>query len=130
MSATVANLSGNVRNGELVKTGTSDFTRVEITVSRECQAGFERTLVPKHQRCFPGIDDRIFSPTSRRKSPRGYNRCDRSRELLSALIQRPSGTTAKISPHQTHMMSGSLDYLSHYRQRLPMKRPLFTFTNA
>jgi len=62
MSATVANLSGNVRNGELVKTGTSDFIRVEITVSRERQAGFERTLVPKHQPCFPGIDDRIFSP--------------------------------------------------------------------
>lgn len=55
--AAVANLSGNVRNGESVKTVTSDFGDVDIAVPRDRQSSFEPKLVPKHQRRFPGIDD-------------------------------------------------------------------------
>lgn len=57
----VTNLTGNVRNGESVKTITGDFGEVEITIPRDRQASFNPTLVPKHQRRFPGIDDRILS---------------------------------------------------------------------
>ena len=66
----VVNLTGNVRNGESVKTVTSDFGDIEITVPRDRQASFEPTLVPKHQRRFPGIDDRILSLYARGMSTR------------------------------------------------------------
>lgn len=58
---TVVNPTGNVRNGESVKTVTCDFGDVEITVPRDRHASFAPKLVAKHQRRFPGIDDRILS---------------------------------------------------------------------
>ena len=58
---TVVNSTGNVRNGESVKTVTCDFGEVEITVPRDRHASFEPKLIAKHQRRFPGIDDRILS---------------------------------------------------------------------
>lgn len=57
----VVNPTGNVRNGESVKTVTCDFGDVDITIPRDRHASFEPKLVAKHQRRFPGIDDRILS---------------------------------------------------------------------
>ena len=59
--ALVVNPSGNVRNGESVKTVTCDFGEVDIAIPRDRHASFEPKLVAKHQRRFPGIDDRILS---------------------------------------------------------------------
>ena len=67
---TVGNVLGNVRNGESTKTITGDFGDVDITVPRDRQASFEPSLVPKHQRRFPGIDDRILSLYARGMSTR------------------------------------------------------------
>ena len=59
--APVANAGGNVRNGQSVKTVTGEFGDVEITVPRDRHASFTPQLIPKHQRRFPGMDDRILS---------------------------------------------------------------------
>ena len=59
--APVANTLGNVRNGQSVKTVTGEFGDVEITVPRDRHASFTPQLIPKHQRRFPGLDDRILS---------------------------------------------------------------------
>ena len=59
--APVANALGNVRNGQSVKTVTGEFGDVEITVPRDRHASFVPQLIPKHQRRFPGLDDRILS---------------------------------------------------------------------
>jgi len=59
--AAVANATGNVRNGQSVKTVSGDFGEVEITVPRDRDASFTPQLIAKHQRRFPGIDDRILS---------------------------------------------------------------------
>lgn len=68
--AAVVNASGNVRNGHSTKAVTGDFGEVEINVPRDRQSSFEPTLVPKHQRRFPGIDDRILSLYARGMSTR------------------------------------------------------------
>ena len=59
--APVANALGNVRNGQSLKTVTGEFGDVEITVPRDRHASFTPQLIPKHQRRFPGLDDRILS---------------------------------------------------------------------
>ena len=59
--APVGNAVGNVRNGQSVKTVTGEFGDVEITVPRDRHASFTPQLIPKHQRRFPGMDDRILS---------------------------------------------------------------------
>ena len=68
--APVGNATGNVRNGQSVKTVTGDFGEVDLVVPRDRDASFTPTLVPKHQRRFPGIDDRILSLYARGMSTR------------------------------------------------------------
>jgi putative transposase len=59
--APVGNSTGNVRNGHSTKTVTGEFGEVEITVPRDRSGSFEPQLIPKHQRRFPGVDERILS---------------------------------------------------------------------
>jgi len=58
---TVGNDSGNVRNGHSLKTITGEFGEVEIAVPRDREARFVPQLIGKHQRRFPGMDERILS---------------------------------------------------------------------
>ncbi len=58
---TVSNASGNVRNGHSAKTISGEFGEVEIAVPRDREAGFAPQLIGKHQRRFPGMDERILS---------------------------------------------------------------------
>jgi len=57
----VANASGNVGNGQSAKTITGDFCAIKIAVPRDRDASFTLQLIPKHQRCLPGFDERILS---------------------------------------------------------------------
>lgn len=57
----VGNSSGNVRNGHSAKTITGEFGEVEIAVPRDREARFAPQLIGKHQRRFPGMDERILS---------------------------------------------------------------------
>ena len=67
---TVANASGNVRNGQSAKTITGDFGAIEIAVPRDRDASFTPQLIPKHQRRVPGFDERILSLYARGLSTR------------------------------------------------------------
>jgi putative transposase len=66
----VGNVSGNVRNGQSVKTLTGDFGEIEIAVPRDREASFSPQLIPKHQRRVPGFDERILSLYARGMSTR------------------------------------------------------------
>ena len=84
--APVGNSAGNVRNGHSTKTVTGEFGEVEIAVPRDRSGSFEPQLIPKHQRRFPGFDERILSL---------YARGMTNREI-SAHLQEMFG--AEISP--------------------------------
>lgn len=43
------------------KTVTGDFGEIQIAVPRDRAGSFEPQLIPKHQRRFPGFDDRVLS---------------------------------------------------------------------
>lgn len=66
----VGNPSGNVRNGHSAKTISGDFGEVDITVPRDRDASFSPQLLPRHQRCEPGFDERILSLYARGMSTR------------------------------------------------------------
>ncbi len=66
----VGNSSGNVRNGHSAKTITGEFGEVEIAVPRDREARFAPQLIGKHQRRFPGMDERILSLYARGMSTR------------------------------------------------------------
>lgn len=66
----VTNGSGNVRNGHSVKTLTGEFGQVDVAVPRDREASFSPQLIPKHQRRFPGMDERILSLYARGMSTR------------------------------------------------------------
>lgn len=66
----VGNASGNVRNGHSAKTITGEFGEVEIAVPRDREARFAPQLIGKHQRRFPGMDERILSLYARGMSTR------------------------------------------------------------
>jgi len=57
----VANAEGNTRNGRSRKTLKGDFGELPIEVPRDRQGSFEPRIVPKHQTCWNGFDDRILS---------------------------------------------------------------------
>ena len=57
----VENEAGNVRNGHSAKTITGEFGEVDIAVPRDRAGSFSPQLIPKHQRRFPGFDERILS---------------------------------------------------------------------
>ena len=66
----VSNTAGNVRNGRSSKTIVAQFGEVELEVPRDRDASFTPTIVPKHQRRFSGIDERIISLYARGLSNR------------------------------------------------------------
>jgi putative transposase len=68
--ATVGNAQGNVRNGQSSKTISAEFGQVQIDVPRDREGSFAPQLVPKHQRRFSGIDERILSLYARGLSNR------------------------------------------------------------
>ena len=95
--APVANALGNVRNGQSVKTVTGEFGDVEITVPRDRHASVVPQLIPKHQRRFPGLDDRILSL---------YARGMTTREI-AAHLQELFG--AEVSPTLRSTIPDSVD---------------------
>ena len=57
----VANASGNTRNGKSKKTLKGDFGELPIEVPRDRHGSFEPQLIPKHQTRWNGFDDKIIS---------------------------------------------------------------------
>jgi len=62
--------NGNTRNGSSTKTLKGDFGEVEIDVPRDRGGSFEPQIVGKHERRFPGFDDKILSMYARGMSTR------------------------------------------------------------
>ncbi len=57
----VANASGNTRNGKIKKTLKGEFGELPIEVPRDRHGSFEPQLIPKHQTRWTGFDDKIIS---------------------------------------------------------------------
>ena len=57
----VANESGNTRNGKSRKTLKGEFGELPIEVPRDRHGSFEPKLVTKHQTRWAGFDDKIIS---------------------------------------------------------------------
>ena len=57
----VANPTGNTRNGKSKKTLKGEFGELPIEVPRDRQGTFEPRLVPKHQTRWSGFDEKILS---------------------------------------------------------------------
>ena len=53
--------SGNSRNGKSKKTVQGDFGKAEIETPRDRNGSFEPQLIRKHQRRFPGFDQKIIA---------------------------------------------------------------------
>ncbi len=62
--------AGNTRNGYGRKTVVTDTGKLAIDVPRGRQASFEPQLIARHQRRFPGFDDKIISMYARGMSTR------------------------------------------------------------
>ena len=58
---TVANDSGNTRNGSSVKTLKGDFGALPLDIPRDRDGSFEPQLVAKHQTRWTGFDDKVLS---------------------------------------------------------------------
>jgi putative transposase len=61
---------GHRRNGYGKKTVITDTGRIELAVPRDRQASFDRQLIARYQRRFPGFDDKIISMYARGMSTR------------------------------------------------------------
>ena len=57
----VANATGNTRNGKSKKTLKGEFGELPIAVPRDRHGSFEPQLIPKHQTRWTGFDDKIIS---------------------------------------------------------------------
>jgi putative transposase len=57
----VANASGNTRNGKSKKTLKGEFGELPIDIPRDRHGSFEPQLIPKHQTRWTGFDDKIIS---------------------------------------------------------------------
>jgi putative transposase len=57
----VANATGNTRNGKSKKTLKGEFGELPIEIPRDRQGSFEPQLIPKHQTRWSGFDDKIIS---------------------------------------------------------------------
>ena len=57
----VANATGNTRNGKSKKTLKGEFGELPIEVPRDRHGSFEPQLIPKHQTRWSGFDDKIIS---------------------------------------------------------------------
>lgn len=58
---TVANPTGNTRNGKSKKTLKGDFGELPIEIPRDRHGSFEPQIVTKHQTRWTGFDDKILS---------------------------------------------------------------------
>jgi len=58
---TVANPSGNTRNGKSKKTLKGDFGELPIEIPRDRHGNFEPQIVTKHQTRWAGFDEKILS---------------------------------------------------------------------
>ena len=76
--------AGNSRNGYGRKTVTTETGRIELEIPRDLQATFDRQLIAKYQRRFPGFDDKIVSMYARGVSAREIVRHLRERFHYSA----------------------------------------------
>lgn len=61
----VTNRAGNARNGQSHKTLKGEFGELPIEIPREREGSFEPQLIPKHQTCWAGFDEKIISFYSR-----------------------------------------------------------------
>jgi len=57
----VTNESGNARNGKSRKTIKGDFGELPLDIPRDRQGTFEPLLIPKHERRFRGVDEKLLS---------------------------------------------------------------------
>ena len=57
----VANPTGNTRNGKSKKTLKGEFGELPIDIPRDRHGSFEPQLIPKHQTRWTGFDDKIIS---------------------------------------------------------------------
>ena len=57
----VANATGNTRNGKSHKTLKGEFGELPIEVPRDRQGSFEPQIIPKHQTRWEGFDQKILS---------------------------------------------------------------------
>ncbi len=60
----VANPTGNTRNGKSKKTLKGEFGELPIDIPRDRHGSFEPQLIPKHQTRWNGFDDKIITPYS------------------------------------------------------------------
>ena len=58
---TVANPTGNTRNGKSKKTLKGDFGELPIEIPRDRHGSFEPQIIPKHQTRWSGFDEKILS---------------------------------------------------------------------
>ena len=61
---------GNSRNGTSAKTVKTEQGDIEISVARDRKESFEPQIFKKHERRFPGFDDKIISMYARGMSTR------------------------------------------------------------
>ena len=57
----VANATGNTRNGKSKKTLKGDFGELPIEIPRDRHSTFEPQIIPKHQTRWAGFDEKILS---------------------------------------------------------------------
>jgi hypothetical protein len=57
----VANATGNTRNGKSIKTLKGEFGELTIEIPRDRHASFEPPIIPKHQTRWDGFDQKILS---------------------------------------------------------------------
>src|SRR5258708_29969727 len=62
--------TSNQRNGRSGKTVLTEDGPLRIDVPRDRDASFEPLLIPKHERRFTGLDDKIVAMYADRKSTR------------------------------------------------------------
>ena len=55
----------NQRNGRDAKTVLTEDGPIRIEVQRDRNGSFEPLLIPKHERCFTGFDDKIIAMYAR-----------------------------------------------------------------
>ena len=57
----VANATGNTRNGKSKKTLKGEFGELPIEIPRDRHGSFEPQIIPKHQTRWAGFDEKILS---------------------------------------------------------------------
>jgi putative transposase len=60
-NSTVANATGNTRNGKSRKTLKGEFGELPIEIPRDRHGSFEPQIIPKHQTRWDGFDEKILS---------------------------------------------------------------------